>query len=121
MTFEGSLADVSKGNYSLVASDESAATVSNGYTVTVASNIFTGIDDVEASKFAIKVNDSEIDVKATTEVKSIEVYNIAGQKVYSKSVDAQAATISIRQFTQGVYVVKVIAQGEVAVKQFVKK
>ena len=121
VTFEGSLADVSKGNYSLVASDESAATVSNGYTVTVASNIFTGIDDVEASKFAIKVNDSEIDVKASTEVKSIEVYNIAGQKVYSKSVDAQAATISISQFTQGVYVVKVIAQGEVAVKQFVKK
>lgn len=121
VTFEGSLADVSKGNYSLVASDESAATVSNGYTVTVASNIFTGIDDVEASKFAINVNDSEIDVKASTEVKSIEVYNIAGQKVYSKSVDAQAATISISQFTQGVYVVKVIAQGEVAVKQFVKK
>lgn len=121
VTLEGSLADVTKGNYSLVASDESASTVSDGFTVTVSSNVFTGIDDVEASKFAIHVSDSEIDVKATTDVKTIEVYNIAGQKVYSEPVDAQAATISISDFVQGVYVVKVIAQGEVAVKQFVKK
>ena len=51
----------------------------------------------------------------------MEVYNIAGQKVYGENINGNTATISIANFAQGVYVVKVIAQGEVAVKQFVKK
>ena len=121
VTLMGSLVDVSKGNYSLVASDSSSNQVSDGYTVTVASNVFTGIDDVEASKFAIGVSNSEITIKASTEVNSVEVYNIAGQKVYSENIGANSANISIANFTQGVYVVKVFANGEVAVKQFVKK
>ena len=121
VTLAGSLLDVSKGSYSLVASDSSSNQVSDGYTVTVSSNVFTGIEDVEASKFAISISDSEISIKASAEVNTVEVYNIAGQKVYGENINGNTATISIANFAQGVYVVKVIAQGEVAVKQFVKK
>ncbi len=112
----GSLEGVSKGNYSLQLSDQ-AGNVNSDYSVSVSSKVITAVNEINNDALAVKIISNEIVVNAA-DVKAVDVFDMAGHCIYHSN---DAKSVNIANLSAGVYVVKVMADGEFVVKQFIKK
>ncbi|WP_051313013.1 DUF4465 domain-containing protein [Sporocytophaga myxococcoides] len=85
-----------------------------------------GISNAEENRINVYPNPSQknqfINVTLNVSVDQeydVQVYDFAGQLVKSQKSDSQKFTISTEGFTAGIYVVKVIEEGEVITRKFV--
>ena len=115
----GSLADISSGSYSLRVNTESGETVNSPETnINVKAPVITAIDDVENRTLTINSDNNNLWVTTQGDVESIEVYTTAGSLVASAH---GSTSVSIENATTGIYLVKVICDGEAITKQILIK
>ena len=115
----GSLADISSGSYSLRVNTESGEKVNSPETsINVKAPVITAIDDVENRTLTINSDNNNLWVTTQGDVESIEVYTTAGSLVASAH---GSTSVSIENAATGIYLVKVICDGEAITKQILIK
>lgn len=115
----GSLANISTGSYSLRVNNENGEQVTTPETsINVKSPVITGIDEVENQALTIEADNNNLWVTADGEVESIKLYTTAGVLVASA---LNSNTMSIENASTGIYVAKVICNGEAITKQLLIK
>lgn len=62
-----------------------------------------------------------VNINYSTKIESLEVYNVAGQKVSAQSVKANSGKIDMRNLTPGMYIIKVITGKDVQSVKVIKK
>ena len=77
-----------------------------------------GIDENLVGNIEIYPNPAKdlLTVKAEN-VTYVMIYNSIGQKVYEKSVDSSEVSINLDGFDAGIYLVKVVADGDVVTRR----
>ena len=109
--FNGMLDDLKIYNYALSQAEVTSLFSSN----TLSSKDFIK-DDIEASLYPNPVTNT-LNIEMSNEVKSIEIYNILGQKV----LEASNKQINVSSLVSGIYMVKIQdVENEVSTKKFIK-
>jgi hypothetical protein len=62
-----------------------------------------------------------INISAAKSINKIEIYNLLGQQVVSKNVDATNDTIDVSQLTNGIYTLKTFIGGAIGIQKFIKE
>ncbi len=107
------------GNYNLSVKNENGCSTSAGI-------IVLGIDNVNVNSFNIYPNPAtnQLILTGLTShggMKTLQVFNILGMKLYEDKVDESDAIIDVTNFSQGVYYIRLEANGERLVRKFIKE
>ena len=72
-----------------------------------------GIEDIQLDGFTYSPNPATtfIDLKANSNIQSLEIYNILGQKVLQQNIEALTSTIDIQHLKSGYYILNVSVNG----------
>lgn len=62
-----------------------------------------------------------VNIKSSTKVDAVDVYNVSGQKVSSTSLNAATGSVDMRSLTSGVYIISVKSGKEVHTVKVIKK
>ncbi|AFL80490.1 hypothetical protein Aeqsu_0989 [Aequorivita sublithincola DSM 14238] len=87
----------------------------NGVTVGIADNNFEGF------KFYPNPAQDVLNLSANSTIESVSIFSILGQKVMENSINQNDATINIANLSQGVYILKLVINGQSATYKFVKQ
>ncbi len=82
-----------------------------------------GIRDVDGASFSYFPNPVKdvLNVKYSSDITSVEVFNMIGQKVLNKNINAAEGSVDMSQLADGTYIVNVTAGGAVKTIKVVKK
>jgi hypothetical protein len=65
---------------------------------------------------------NELNIQSVTEIQSVDVYTITGQKIKSVALETSSAVIDFTDITQGTYFVAVtLKNGTQSIQKIVKK
>lgn len=96
--------------------------MSPGFGLKFLDTVFLGIDDAEANNIKIYPNPTadilNIWTSETIAIESINIYTLTGQIVMST---AKATQIDTSALKKGVYVIKILSDGQKTIKRFIKK
>ena len=62
-----------------------------------------------------------INLKASKTISGIDVFNVMGQKVFSKSINAFNSSLDISQLDKGIYIMNVTIDGNTGTYRFIKE
>ena len=62
-----------------------------------------------------------LNISATTQVERIQVYNLAGQRVMERELNANTARIDVSNLKSGIYLLQVESQGQSTAYKFIKE
>lgn len=81
-----------------------------------------GCEELTNVTFSIYPNPASEYVKVSSDVNidEISVFSVDGKTVYSQSVNQQETTIDLSGFNNGIYIVRMISNGEVVVRRIVR-
>jgi len=81
------------------------------------------INDLKKNNITIYPNpiQDNLTIKSSTEIKFIEIYSIAGEKVLYKTVNSKTYNISLVHLKPGNYILKINTNNEVQIKKIIKK
>ena len=82
-----------------------------------------GTKDVNMASFSYFPNPVKdvLNVKYTSDITSVEIFNMIGQKVLNKNINAAEGSVDMSQLADGTYIVNVTAGGAVKTIKVVKK
>ena len=75
-------------------------------------NGILSVSDESFNNFNYHITNNQLVINANTSLKNIELYNLLGQEVFSKSLSNTNETINIASLETGVYVAKVSINGK---------
>lgn len=84
----------------------------------------TSVNDIEAGNVSVFPNPTYGDITVSSEstLESVEVLNVIGQKVISRSLSSNRATISAESLNSGVYFVRTVdVEGKSSITKLIKK
>jgi len=81
------------------------------------------IHDTETIKLILYPNPAGnlLHVQAKTAIENVSIYNILGQQIYFKHIDASNFEVDISNLTSGEYIVKILANGQLVAKKILKQ
>ena len=62
-----------------------------------------------------------LNISSTTTMTKIEVVNMLGQMVFSKSLDEMDATVGMERYATGAYIIRVLAEDKIQSFKVIKK
>jgi hypothetical protein len=82
-----------------------------------------GTSDNEIAGFEYYPNpaDHSLNLSALTNIDSVVMYNILGQKVMDQNVDSMSTTLDVSTLSSGTYIMRVTAEGQVASYKIIKR
>lgn len=93
-----------------------------GWSATVSCAVLA-VDNASTSKFSFYPNPTTgiLNISASNKIESIELFNVAGQKVMSFSPGADKSEINMSSLPKGLYFVKALVNGKVVTNKVIKK
>ena len=81
------------------------------------------VDNINTTKFSYYPNPTTgiLNITASNKIESIEVFNVAGQKVMNFSPKADKSEINLSNLPKGLYFVKAMVNGQVITNKVIKK
>jgi hypothetical protein len=83
-----------------------------------------GLKDIDINKYSTlfpNPAENEVSVNCSFKINEIEVYNLVGQKLFAKEINAYNTTIDVSKYEKGSYIVKINTDKGVANKKFIKQ
>ena len=83
-----------------------------------------GLKDIDINKYSTlfpNPAENEVSVNCSFKINGIEVYNLVGQKLFAKEINAYNTTIDVSKYEKGSYIVKINTDKGVANKKFIKQ
>lgn len=80
-----------------------------------------GVDDNAISSVEHSVTSNELVLRAARPFENVEIYNILGQQVINQRLNATSERVDISALNQGVYVARVMVEGQVSSFKIVKR
>jgi hypothetical protein len=80
-----------------------------------------GLKDIDINKYSTlfpNPAENEVSVNCSFKINEIEVYNLVGQKLFAKEINAYNTTIDVSKYEKGSYIVKINTDKGVANKKF---
>ena len=97
----------------------------NATTPDVGANEFDTLAAEDITKTSIRVYPNPVvdyvNINHSAKIDSVEIYNVAGQKVSSESWNAVSGTMDMRNLTPGMYIIKLNAGNTVQSVKVIKK
>ena len=92
-------------------------------TGTITGDCTLSIEDNVLEGFSFFPNPSinVLNVSAQTEIDSINIYNLIGQRVFEQNIDSTNSELDISKLRQGTYIMQVIADGQAGSYKLVKQ
>ena len=86
-------------------------------------DVVLGVGDNSLEGFSFYPNpaDSSINFSSVDNIESVTLYNILGQVVVSRKIDATTAQVDVENLATGTYIMKVSVNGEVGTYKVIKK
>ena len=99
--------------------------LTTGRTVGYVDNIITAANslatkDFTQNTFSHYISENRLHLQSKTLMAQMEIYNMGGQKILSKSVNSDEGTIEIGDLANGIYLARVSFEGEVRSFKFIK-
>lgn len=85
-------------------------------------NLFEGslnVDKVESNTFNQYIQNGQLFVSSPVEINEVAIYNMLGQKVASKTINATNGNLDLGNLNAGVYVTKIVVDGSVHSFKFI--
>ena len=100
---DNQIVDLSKTDYSF---DSEIGTYNDRFEI-VYTNKTLGTDDLKVQEISVYKQNGQLVVKSPKEIKNIEVYDISGRKIYTKSITGKEVALTGLRSTNQVLVIKV--------------
>ncbi|PKP24140.1 MAG: hypothetical protein CVU03_13545, partial [Bacteroidetes bacterium HGW-Bacteroidetes-2] len=81
----------------------------------------TSDNTIEGFTFYPNPTSDVLNVKANSTIDTITIYNTLGQQILNKTIGATTSQLNVSNLTTGVYLIKVISEGQTGTYRLIKK
>jgi hypothetical protein len=103
--------------------DENKRVLLNNIAVRGIDTAVLSTDEIALNRLSVYPNPTSNNIKIVSEkvMNQVTVYNLFGQTVFTKKIDAENATIDLSSFANGVYMLKISSDNSSIIKKIIKE